>query len=73
MVKNFNPNWYSCSLRTASVRPVIVFEKVGIHLRLGRLEFDCQVLMTDIVNETILGVDIMNMYGFIVDFKTMES
>ena len=38
-------------------------------LRLGRLEFDHQVLVADIVGEAILGVGIMNAYGFIVNFK----
>ena len=43
--------------------------KVEVHLRLGRLESDHQVLDADIVDTAILGVDVMNAYGFIVDFK----
>ena len=46
-----------------------MFGKVKIHLRLGRLEFNHQVLVADIVDEPILVVDVMNAYGFIVDFK----
>ena len=46
-----------------------MFGKVEIHLRIGRLEFDHQVLVADIVDEAILGVGILNAYGFIVDFK----
>ena len=55
--------------RTATGRPVKVFGKVKIHPRLGRLEFNHQVLVADIVDEAILGVDVMNAYGFTVDFK----
>ena len=40
-----------------------------IHLRLGRLEFNQQVLVADIVDAAILGVNVMNAYGFIVVFK----
>ena len=40
-----------------------------IHLSLGRLEFDHQVLVADIVDKAILGVNIINANGFIVDFK----
>ena len=36
-------------------------EKVLIHLHLGLHKFDNQVLITDIVDETILTVDVMNM------------
>ena len=66
---SLKPIWCSCSLRTVTGRPVKVFGKVDIHLHLGRVEFDHQVLVADIVDEAILGVDIMNVYGFIVDFK----
>ena len=44
-----------------------------IHLCLGRHEFDHQVLVPDIVDEPILGVDIINAYGFIVNFKNNVS
>ena len=54
--------------RQATGRPVKVFGKVEVQLRLGRLDFN-QVLVADIVDEAILGVDVMNAYGFIVDFK----
>ena len=57
---------YDCLLYTS---PVKVFGKLEeIHLRHGRLEFDHQVLVADIVDEANLGVDVMNAYGFIVDF-----
>ena len=46
-----------------------MYGKVKIHLLLGRLEFNHQVLASDIVDEAILGVDVMNAYGFTVDFK----
>ena len=46
-----------------------MYGKVEIHLCLGRLEFNHQVLVADIVDEAILGVEVMNAYGFIVDFK----
>ena len=50
-------------------RQVKEYGKAEIHLRLDRLEFNHQVLVAEIVDETILGVDTMNAYGFIVDFK----
>ena len=68
-MKDLEPIWCSCSLRTATGRPVKVYGKVEIHLRFGRLEFNHQVLVADIVDEAILVVDVMNTYGFIVDFK----
>ena len=40
-----------------------------IHLCLSRLEFNHQVLVADIVDEAILGVVVMNAYGFKDDFK----
>ena len=46
-----------------------MYGEVEIYLRLGRLEVNHQVLVADIVDEAILGVDVMNAYGFIVDFK----
>ena len=36
---------------------------------LGLLEFSHQMLVADIVDEVILGTDIMNAYGFVVDLK----
>ena len=65
MVKDLKPIWCSCSLRTATRRPVKVYGKVEIHLRLGRLELNHQVLVADIVDEAILSVDVMNAYGLI--------
>ena len=38
-------------------------------VRLGLLEFSHQMLVADIVDEVILGTDIMNAYGFIVDLR----
>ena len=46
-----------------------MYKRQEIHLRLGRLEFYHQVLVADIVDEAILGVNVRNAYGFIVDFK----
>ena len=69
VVKDLKPICCSCSLRTGTGQPVKVFGKVEIHLRLGRLEFSHQVLVADIVDEAIFGVDVMNAYRFIVDFK----
>ena len=37
-------------------------------LHVGRLEFDHQVLVAYIVYEAILGIAMMNTYGFIGDF-----
>ena len=43
--------------------------EIRLHLHLGRLEFNPQVLVADIVDEAILGVDVMNAYGFKVDLR----
>ena len=47
VVKYLKPIWCSCSLQTATGRPVKVYGKVEVHLRLGRLEFNHQVLVAD--------------------------
>ena len=38
-------------------------------VRLGLLEFSHQMLVADIVDGVILGTDIMNAYGFVVDLR----
>ena len=40
-----------------------------IHICQDQLEFYHQVLIVDAVDEAILGVEIMNVYGFVVNFK----
>ena len=40
-----------------------------ICVHLGLLEFSLQMLVADIVNEIILGTDIMDSYGFFVDLR----
>ena len=54
---------------TVSYTHLDVYKRQGLHLSIGRLKFGQQVLVADIVGETILGVDIMNAYGFIVVLK----
>ena len=46
-----------------------VLGKADLCLRLGRLELSHQRLVADIVDEVIIGTDIKNPYGFVVDFK----
>ena len=40
--------------------------KVDVRVRLGILEFNHQMLVADIVDEVILGTDVMNAYRFVV-------
>ena len=49
--------------------PVKVLGKVDVRVRLCLLEFSHQMLVADIVDEVILGTDIMNAYGFVVDSR----
>ena len=49
--------------------PVKVLGKVDVRVRLGLLEFSHQMLVADIVDEVILGTDIMNAYGVVVDLR----
>ena len=49
--------------------PVKVLGKVDVRVRLGLLEFSHQMLIADIVDEAILGTDIMNAYRFVVDLR----
>ena len=46
--------------------------KIHVRVRLGLLEFSHQMLVADIVNELILGTDIMNAYGFVVDLRPVS-
>ena len=46
-----------------------MLRKVDLHLSLGLLEFSHQILVADIVDEVILGTDIMNAYGFVVHLR----
>ena len=50
-------------------RPVKESEKLEVHLRHRRLGFDHQVLVANSVDEAVLSVAIMDVYGFVVDFK----
>ena len=43
--------------------------QVDIHGRLCLHEFSHQIFIADIIDEVILGTDIMNAYGFIVDLR----
>ena len=49
--------------------PVKFLGKVDVCVRLGLLEFNHQMLAADIVDEAILGTDIMNAYGFVVNLR----
>ena len=40
-----------------------------VRVRLGLLEFSHQMLVADIVDEVILGTNIMNAYGFVVGLR----
>ena len=43
--------------------------KTDVLVCLGLLEFSHQMLVPDTVNEVILGIDIMNVYRFVVDLR----
>ena len=50
----------SVAIQTVTGIPVKVLEKVDVvRVRLGLLEFSHQILVADIVDEVILGTDIM--------------
>ena len=49
--------------------PVKVLGKVDAHVCLDLLKFSHQMLVADIVDEVILGTDIMIAYGFAVDLR----
>ena len=59
----------SCTILTVTASLNKGLRKVDIRIRLGLLEFKHKMLVADIVNEVILGTDIMNGYGFVVDLK----
>ena len=44
-------------------------DRIDIRVRLCLLEFSHQRLVADIVGEMILGTDIMNDYGLVVDLR----
>ena len=59
----------SCTIQTVTGSPVKVLGKVDVRVRLGLLEFSHQMIVADIVDKVILGTDIMNAYGFVVDLR----
>ena len=69
LVSNRQPLNSSCTIQTVTGSPVKVVGKLYVRVRLGLLEFNHQMLVADIVDEVILGTDIMNAYGFVVDLR----
>ena len=69
LVSNCQPQISSCTIQSVTGSPVKVLVKVEVRVRLGLLEFILQTLVADIVDEVILGTDIMNAYGFVVDLR----
>ena len=59
LVSNRHPLISSCTIQTVTGSPVKVLGKVDVGVRLGLLEFNHQMLVADIVDEAILGTDIM--------------
>ncbi|KAJ8974731.1 hypothetical protein NQ317_004054 [Molorchus minor] len=56
-------------LRTATGHPATIHGEVGVTFNIGNTCFNGQVLVADIEDELILGMDIMNTKGFKLDFK----
>ncbi|KAJ8961019.1 hypothetical protein NQ317_009071 [Molorchus minor] len=56
-------------LRTATGQPATIYGEVGVIFNIGNTCFNGQVLVADIEDELILGMDIMNTKGFKLDFK----
>lgn len=56
-------------MQTVTGSPVKVLEKAGVRLHLDFHEFNHQMLVTDIVWKIIVGTDIMNACGFVVDIR----
>ncbi|KAJ8982074.1 hypothetical protein NQ317_015586 [Molorchus minor] len=56
-------------LRTATGQPATIHGEVGVTFNIGNTCFNGQVLVADIEDELILGMDIMNTKGFKLDFK----
>ncbi|KAJ8975990.1 hypothetical protein NQ317_016236 [Molorchus minor] len=56
-------------LRTATGQPATIHGEVGVIFNIGNTCFNGQVLVADIEDELILGMDIMNTKGFKLDFK----
>ncbi|KAJ8980121.1 hypothetical protein NQ317_005538 [Molorchus minor] len=56
-------------LRTATGQPATIHGEVGVTFNIGNTCFNGQVLVADIEDELILGMDIMNTKGFKLNFK----
>ena len=69
LVSNLQSLISSCTIQTVTGSPVKILGKVDVRVRLGLLKFSHQMLVADIVDDVILGTDIMNAYGFIVDLR----
>ena len=60
---------YKRQVQTVTGSLVKVLGQVDERVRLGLLESSHQMLVADIADEVILGTDIMNAYGFVVDLR----
>ena len=69
LISNRWPQISSYTIQTMTGSPVNVLGKIDVRVRLGLLEFSHQMLLADIVDEVILGKDIMTAYQFVVDLK----
>ena len=69
LISNRRPQISSCTIQTVTGKPVNVLGKTDVRVRLGLLQFSHQMLVANIVDEVILGTDIMNAYGFVVDLR----
>ena len=69
LVSNRQPQFSSCTIQTVTGCLVKVLGQVDVRVRLGLLEFSYQMLVADIVDEVILGTDIMNASGFVMDLR----
>ena len=49
--------------------PIKVLRKIDVHVCLGILEYSHQMLFPGIVDEVILGMEIMNAYRFVVNLR----
>ena len=56
-------------LQTATGDPVRVHGEAQVQVTLGSTNFKQKMLVADIKEEVILGMDIMNSSGFVLDFK----
>jgi hypothetical protein len=68
-LKNLQITGSDLILKTATGEAARVLGEADVRLELGSVEVIHRVVVADIVDDFILGLDVMNKFGFVLDIK----